>query len=185
MNTNYFKHIKNIFLKITNSKLVITAFIIICLCQNALPSVLPKQKSYYELSAEILVNFIKLVEWSTNEEKKICIIENDPIMSYLKNMIKDKKNLILIQKYENDFLDECSVLYVGDNYEGYLNRLISRVKNKPILSISGQKNFAENNGIVQFLLRNNRVEFIINKKQMKLSTLKIDNLILQNSEIIQ
>jgi hypothetical protein len=76
-------------------------------------------------------------------------------------------------------------LYVGDNYEGYLNRLISRVKNKPILSISGQKNFAENNGIVQFLLRNNRVEFIINDKQMKISTLKISNLILQNSEIIK
>jgi hypothetical protein len=73
-------------------------------------------------------------------------------------------------------------LYVGDNYEGYLNRLISRVKNKPILSISGQKNFAENNGIVQFLLRNNRVEFIINDKQMKISTLKISNLILQNSK---
>jgi len=185
MNFNYLKYIKKILKRITSSRIVITAFIIIFWCEDIFATNKANQKSYFEIEAEILVNFINLVEWPINEDRKICVIQDDPIIPYLKNIIKNKKNLILLLKYENDFLDECSVLYVGDNYEGYLNRLISRVKNKPILSISGQKNFAENSGIVQFLLRNNRVEFIINDKQMKISTLKISNLILQNSEIIK
>lgn len=143
------------------------------------------QKSYHQLQAEILVNFIKYVEWNDRNisKRRICIIEDDPIFTYLVNIIKNEKNLEYIVKYENDYLDECHIVYVGDNYEGYLNRLLSRLKHKPILSISGQKNFVEFGGIVQFLLRNNRVEFIINDRQMKLSTLKIHSSIIEHSDI--
>jgi len=182
MGTKFIKYIINkLFLK-PKMVVLLVIFNYFTLTSNIWAS---EQKSYHQLQAEILVNFVKYIEWKDRSipKRKICIIEDDPIITYLINIIRNDKNLEYLIKYENDYLDECHIVYVGDNYEGYLNRLVSRLKHKSILSISGQKNFVESGGIVQFLLRNNRVEFIINDRQMKLSTLKIHNSILEHSEI--
>jgi hypothetical protein len=74
---------------------------------------------------------------------------------------------------------------VNDNYDGYLKRLLSRVRGKPILTLGNIKNFAESGGIVQFTLMNNRVKFVINLEEMKSSQLKISDSILSISDTVK
>jgi hypothetical protein len=180
---NLLKYITNIFFQIAKTILAIT--VVFALSKHASAQI--KEKSYYELQAEVVYNFIGHVNWlnSDHGNKKLCVIEDNPVIPYLQAILRNKNdNIILIRKNENDYLDECQILFVSDNYDGYLQRLLFRVKGKQILTFGSLKNFAESGGIVQFTLRNNRVEFMINTKEMKSSGFRISDSILAVSDTI-
>jgi hypothetical protein len=113
-------------------------------------------------------------------------MEDNPVIPYLQILLesKNEKHIVAIRKHENDYLEDCHILFVNDNYDGYLSRLLARVKGKPILTLGNVKNFSESGGIVQFRLRNNRVEFIVNTKEMRSSQVKISDFILSVSETV-
>ncbi len=181
-------------LKITNS--LSSAIKVILMVTVALASfsvtsfAATKEKSYNQLQAELLLNFIAHVSWPTNEspapQKSICIMEDNPVIPYFHSLLRDhpNNNIIIVRKHENDYLEDCEVLFVNENYEGYIDRLLSKVSGKPILTFSNIKNFARKGGIAQFTLRNNRVEFILNTRQLKTSRLQISDEILSISDTI-
>jgi hypothetical protein len=177
------KHITNILSKVPRVVLAIT--IALVLTKNSFA----KEKSYYELQAELVYNFTEYVTWFSHEAKSpksLCIIGDNPVIPYLKELLENKneENIIIVRKHENDYLEDCNILFINDNYDGYLRRILLRVKNKPILTFGNMKDFAENGGIVQFTLRNNRVEFKINIKEMRSSRLRISDSILSVSDTI-
>ena len=179
------RNITNIFSQITKVIFVITVAL------APINSSFAKEKSYYELQSEIVYNFIEYVSWGqtsfeTNKVKNLCIMEDNPVIPYLHNLLesKNEKHIMVIRKHENDYLEDCHILFVNDNYDGYLSRLLARVKGKPVLTFGNVKNFAESGGIVQFRLRNNRVEFIVNTKEMRSSQVRISDFILSVSETV-
>lgn len=182
------KNITNIFSQI--AKIILAMTVVLAMSNSSFANNV-KEKSYYELQAEVLYNFISHVNWpSSNSEKldtkNLCVMEDNPVIPYLNILLRNdvENNIILTRKHENDYLEDCSILFVNDNYDGYLRRLLSRVKGKPILTFSNVRNFAESGGIVQFTLRNNRVEFTINVEEMKSSQIKISDSILSVSNTI-
>lgn len=180
---NLLKYITNIFFQI--AKMILAITVVLALSNAAFAQI--KEKSYYELQAEVVYNFISHVSWinSENDGKKLCVMEDNPVIPYLNTILRNKNdNIVLIRKNENDYLDECRILFISDNYDGYLRRLLFKVKGKQILTFGSLKNFAESGGIVQFTLRNNRVEFMINTKEMKSSGLRISDSILAVSDTI-
>ena len=178
--------------KITNisfkvAKMILATTVILALNSNTFVYAKGKEKSYYELQAELLYNFADYVKWPDyfSKTKNLCVVEDNPVLPYLYNILREKnKNIILVRKHENDYLEDCTILFVNNYYDGYVERLLHRVKGKPILTFSNIKNFAHSGGIVQFTLRNNRVEFIINVEEMKNSQIKIDNSILSIADTI-
>lgn len=182
---NLLRNITNIFSQITKVIFVITVAL------APINNSFAKEKSYYELQSEIIYNFIDYVSWSgtsseINKVKNLCIMEDNPVLPYLHILLESKnaKHMIVQRKHENDYLEDCHILFVNDDYDGYLSRLLSRVKGKPILTFGNIKNFAESGGIVQFRLRNNRVEFIVNTKEMRSSQVRISDFILSVSETV-
>ena len=182
---NLLRNITNIFSQITKVIFVITVAL------APINNSFAKEKSYYELQSEIIYNFIDYVSWSgtsseINKVKNLCIMEDNPVLPYLHILLESKnaKHMIVLRKHENDYLEDCHILFVNDDYDGYLSRLLSRVKGKPILTFGNIKNFAESGGIVQFRLRNNRVEFIVNTKEMRSSQVRISDFILSVSETV-
>jgi len=179
------KYITNIFSQI--AKVVFAITIAIAVSKNSYA----KEKSYYELQSELVYNFIDHVNWSqvvaeTTKSRNLCIMEDNPVIPYLNILLESKndKRLILIRKHENDYLEDCHVLFINEDYDGYLSRLLKRVRGKPVLTFGNVRSFAESGGIVQFRLRNNRVELTINVKEMKSSQIKISELILSASQTI-
>jgi hypothetical protein len=182
---NLLGNITNIFSQITKVIFVITVVL------APINSSFAKEKSDYELQSEIIFNFINYVSWSEVSSeiikvKNLCIMEDNPVIPYLNILLENKneKRIVVMRKHENDYLEDCHILFINDNYDGYLSRLLARVKGKPILTFGNVKNFAESGGIVQFRLRSNRVEFIVNTKEMRSSQVRISDFILSVSETI-
>lgn len=182
----------NHLLKITNiSSQIAKVIFAITVALAPINDAFAKEKSYYELQSEIIYNFIDYVSWSEasseiTKVKNLCIMEDNPVIPYLHILLesKNEKHIMVTRKHENDYLEDCHILFVNDNYDGYLSRLLARVKGKPILTFGNVKNFAESGGIVQFRLRNNRVEFIVNTKEMRSSQVRISDFILSVSETV-
>jgi len=135
------------------------------------------QKSTHQLQAELIYNFVDHIAWLEDSPKikNLCVMNDNPVIPYINFLIDDhSKNIVVIRKYENDYLDDCNILFINEFYQGYSKRLLTRVKGKAILTFGNLKDFAKNGGIVQFTLRNDRVEFLFNIKEMKSSGLKIN-----------
>ncbi len=188
MRNLFVKNSANIFSKV--AKAIFVAAIVLDIGNPSFADEI-KEKSDYELQAEVVYNFLQYASWGGREadksrSKNLCVMGDNPIIPYLGILLKnhDRKNIVVINKYENDYLEDCDILFVNDNYNGYLKRLLSRVKGKPVLTFGNIKNFATSGGIVQFTLRNNRVEFTINIREMKASRIKISDSILSISDTI-
>jgi len=176
------KHITNIFFQATKVILVVAIFAAIIFGNNAFAR--PKdEKSIHQLQAELLYNFLDHV-LNMPESKNLCLMNDNPVIPYLKILVQNKKNISITRKYENDYLDDCNILFVNEFYQGYSKRLLMRVVGKPILTFGNIHNFAQNGGIVQFTLRNNRVEFLFNIKEMKSSGFQINKNIVSISSTI-
>jgi len=148
--------------------------------------VLKKEAAYYELQANLVYNFINHLSWEKPfDPKNICIIGDNPVMPYAKSLVDSNPHISLVRKYEDDFIDDCSILFVNKYFTGRVKKLLLKAGSKPILTISDIEYFAQNGGIVQFTLRRNRVELAINKKSLRRSRIEISNAILASSEIIE
>lgn len=191
-NSDMFSKLKNIMNFFCKTLLITIGILIInidCVRSEALET-----KSVFELQAQLLYNFIDHVTWPyhqsglENKNLNLCIINDNPVATYLNSIVKNnskKKSITIIRKYENDYMEDCHVIFINEYYEGYFNRILLRSKDKPILTFSNIDKFAKGGGIVQFTLRNNRVEFILNLKAMRSSGLKISNSIISIADIIE
>lgn len=179
------KYIANIFYKTIKVILVVGLFIAI-FNVNKVFAESKKEKSSEQLKAELVYNFIDHTVWLGQElaVKNLCVMEDNPIIPYLNILARNNRNIVVIRKYENDYLKDCQILFIDDSYQGYIKRLLYRVRTNPILTFSNIKDFAQSGGIVQFTLSNNRVKFIINTKEMESSQLKISDGIISISDII-
>lgn len=179
------KHITNIFFRATKQVLVLAVIIATISSNNSFAN--PKdEKTTHQLQAELIYNFIDHVVWLSDVPtvKNLCVINDNPVIPYLKFLAKDNRKIIITRKYENDYLDDCNILFVNEFYQGYSKRLLMRVRSKPILTFGNLKDFAKNGGIVQFTLRNDRVEFLFNIKEMESSGFEINKNIVSISSVI-
>jgi hypothetical protein len=145
-----------------------------------------KEAAYYELQASLIHNFINHLSWEKPTDPKIiCIIGDNPILPYVQSIAETDQHISVKRKYEDDFIDDCSILFVNKYFKGHFKKLLLKAGSKPILTISDIEYFAQSGGIVQFSLRQNRVELSINKKSLRRSRIQISNAILASSEIIE
>ena len=145
------------------------------------------EKSNYQLQAELIFNFTNHVTWLGEKPKNInlCIMGDNPVTPYLNQLLENNKNIIILRKYENDYLDNCNILFINDVYQGYLKRLLLRVQSKSILTFSNKKDFIKNGGMVQFNLRRSRVEFVLNIKKINSTNIEISQEIVAISQITE
>lgn len=144
-----------------------------------------KEAAYYELQANLIANFIKHLDWEKPfDPKVVCVIGDNPVMPYLNSLTKNNSHIVAKRKYEDDFIDDCSLLFVNKYFKGHFKKLLLKAENKPILTISDIENFAKYGGIVQFSMRQKRVEMVVNKKSLRRSRIQISNAILASAELV-
>lgn len=181
-------NIKDTFSKVAIILFTITAlFTMILTCDAIAFTKDAEEKSVYELQAELVYNFSKHVRWiGTNKNiKRLCIVEDNPVIQYIKRIIKNDDSIIIERRYENHYLDDCNILFINNLYQGHLKKILSRVNNNSVLTISNKKGFVVNGGMVQFAIRGSRVNFLINKRVLDNSNIEINRNIIAISDIFE
>lgn len=151
------------------------------------------QYSEYEIKAAYLFNFAKFIEWpspqSNSDTITLGIYKNDPFGIVLeKTMIGRKVNgkvwkIVRTSKLQD--LDNCQMVFFSDVEKYDLLKLITHLKNKPILTIGDEiMDFCKIGGAINFTPQFSEFQFEINNEVAKGNRVVISPKLLVLAKII-
>lgn len=127
--------------------------------------------SQYQVEAAYLFDFAKFVRWPTkpgtaDRPFAICVLGDDPFGPFLDRITAGEKiagrPVVDLRISRPEQASACSILYISPSESGRLGRILPALKDTPVLTVSDISDFAERGGIIQFVLRDNRVRFVVN-----------------------
>ncbi len=124
----------------------------------------------YQVKAVYLYNFGRFVEWpaaaGNDESLTICILGHDPFGAVLDATLSGEAigNLKLAAKRIPTLRDatSCRILFISSSEASRIREILARVEKSPVLTVSDMPGFTANGGMIQFVLKENKVRFEVN-----------------------
>ena len=137
----------------------------------------------YEIKAAFLYNFAKFVEWppealaAPSAPIVIGVLGTDPFGHTLDQIVADKQigghPLVIKRLKDASEADGCQIVFVGASDRTALKRLVQSKTRHAILTVGEMEGFAQEGGIIQFVIQDNKVRFQINAAAADKAGLKI------------
>jgi hypothetical protein len=172
-----------------NISFVLILVLLICLSGKT-----GAQTTEYELKAAFIYNIAKFVEWidhSTAERLDIlplCILGDDPFGKAIDKLEGKKIQDFTLQVHRINALDNdtgCQILFISQSMTDTIKILLDDLKhNKGILTISDIEGFANNGGIIELVIRDNRVQFIANIASARNADIHLSSKILRLANVV-
>ncbi|MDD1621665.1 MAG: YfiR family protein [Methylococcaceae bacterium] len=140
----------------------------------------------FQLKTVYLFHFSELTEWPSSLPLNICLQGSSPIRNHLPELegqLIDGQPIHIRLDQQPDF-SGCRILFLS-NIEALTPLLKERAKHQHVLLVSDAEGFAEKGGMVQFALRDNRLNLVINLSAVKQAGLKFSSKLLRMSEILE
>ncbi len=128
----------------------------------------------YQIKAAFLYKFLLFAEWPeepTDESRDtiiIGIIGKDSFSNAFEPVegeIIDGRKLI-IKRFKKDVsavkLKKCHILFISPSLKNDTDKILESLNQHPVLTVSEIKEFIESGGMINFLIKENRVGFEIN-----------------------
>ena len=150
--------------------------------------------SEYQVKAAFLFNFTKFVEWPDGSFDApqapivVGIIGDDPFGDDLERMIAGQKvqgrSLMIRRERWGDDLRRCQVLFVSASEHEHRSRILGSVQSAGVLTVSDMEGFAEAGGVIEFVIEQNRVRFIVNLDAATQGRLRVSAKLLALARVI-
>jgi len=141
--------------------------------------------SEYKIKAGFIYNFARFTQWpESTSHINICLYGKDNFGSYLDDLngkmingksIKTKRIRVLKS------IESCNVVFLNitppDKYN--FKRVLNKIKNKNILTMSDTKNATDYGVMVGLVIENGRVGFNVNYTEINKTELKISSQLLK------
>ena len=121
-----------------------------------------------------IYNFTKYIHWPSDDTSSVFIIGilgESNITIPLKEIARKKTvsgRKIQIKQYESiRDVDQCHILFISSREKKVIPDILSKVKNKSILTVSDMDDFSEQGGIINFILIEGKIKFEINLASLK------------------
>jgi len=128
--------------------------------------------SEYQVKAAYLYNFSRFIEWparpaaETGEPFAICVLGKDPFGPILDATVSGQgagaQGLVARRLTKPEDALACQILFVGDSEEGHLKEILTALGKVSILTVSDIPRFSERGGMIEFVLKGDRVRFEVN-----------------------
>ncbi len=126
----------------------------------------------YQLKAIYLFNFGKFVEWPANAASAqqnsfdICVLGRDPFGSILDTTLVGESvhNQRLAAKRVSNSHDaaNCRILFVSSSEAARIRDILASLEKSAVLTVSDLPGFTSNGGMIQFVMRENKIHFEVN-----------------------
>ena len=142
------------------------------------------QISEYRVKTAFLYNFSRFVTWppvamQDRNDFSVCVIGSDPFgeqLDKLAGKVVHSRTLVVTRLGSIAMLDSCHVLYISQDAD--LLKVLSVVREQPVLTVSDVEDFTEQGGIIQFKLVDNKVRFRINASAASTAGLTVSSKLL-------
>lgn len=148
----------------------------------------------YQVKAAFLFNFAKFVEWPSSSFSdasaplQICVFGQDPFGEALRNITNEKT--VNGRKFEirqvSDLRDarSCHILFVASSGKIPAKQIVEALRGASVLTVGDTKGFAEQGGMINFVLENDRVQFEVSRKAAEEAGLKISSKLLSVAKLV-
>ena len=148
----------------------------------------------YKLKAAFLVNFAKFIQWpeqtfsSGQSDLRFCVAGRNPFAETLSS-VENKKiggRPVTVQHFATLARAEgCQVLFVSQSEELNLDLLRSQPGLQQTLTVSDIPGFVHDGGMIEFVIRNNRLAFIIHRTALRERGFQISAALLELAAAVQ
>lgn len=135
----------------------------------------------YQLHSVYIYSFIRYVQWpdgETSDDFVIGVIGDSPLIPHLERMAEVKKagtRNIVIKKFTtvNDAESSCDVLFLSKEAGNQLQPLLQKVGSESVLVITEAEGMAREGSCINFVIRDGKLAFELNKAAMERAGLKV------------
>ncbi len=177
-----------------------SCFLLICIfCyhSNAFAGSMSSDHRANKKKAGVLYNLSKFIDWPdtkfTGNKFNICVVGDviflDALKTFEKRQIRGSSVFIHVLKNidssTNIKLSNCQTLYIDSSAKELLSIFLTKIANKPILTISDLPNFVLQGGMIGLIQIKKRVQFAINLDATKLANLVISAQLLRLAKTVK
>jgi hypothetical protein len=147
-----------------------------------------QQISESALKAAFLYNFAKFVEWppqsfaSSSAPILLCTYQDSSVGSALQDIVSGKaiadRRLVVSQLRNLDAGRSCQILFVGAAARRNQQSIIAAFRGQSVLLVGDTEDFARDGGAINFIVRDDRLRFVVNLAAVDTSHLKLSSKLL-------
>jgi hypothetical protein len=151
--------------------------------------------SEYQVKAIFLLNFLKYVEWpvaahsTTNSPFKVVHVGEDrfapDFAAFAKSKTIDHRAVALKRSGASDDWQRSHVLFVSGSERRNVRNILSAVKGRPVLTVGESDNFIAEGGMINFVMKDNKVRLHINLAAAEKAGLKISSRLLGVADVVK
>ncbi len=144
----------------------------------------------YALKAGFLYNFTQFIQWPEETaalsdtlyapfDFSMCVIGRDPFGNLLEVLAENLNNqgrpMSILRLGMKDPWYDCHILFVPKVENSLMDKILKKVGNSPVLVISEAPSQGERKPAINFLIKNDTIQFTLNKEAIKRSGLRVDS----------
>jgi hypothetical protein len=144
-----------------------------------------------EIKAVFLEKFTHLITWPTQKDQDfiVCVLNDNAFTTVLKEVYHNKtfknRTVKIRSINQSNTILQCSLLFIGKKTKEPA-KLLEQYADKPILTVSDNKEFVNEKVMITMYLKEQRFHYIINNKAATKANIKISYLLLKSAqEVIQ
>ncbi len=145
------------------------------------------QEVDFKVKAGWVYALIPYVKWDGKHPRdaNICTLGRDKVHAFLLEIKRQESSPVVVREVtaQSDFAG-CHVLYISTSETAQVASVLSKIKDKPVLTVSSIPSFADKGGMVEFIIKSNRVTLRINTTHARNASLVIDGDLLGIAETV-
>ncbi len=163
-----------------------------CVVPRAAAQTTPSRE--YQIKAVFLFNFIQFVEWppaafpDDSTPIRIGVLGDDPFGPALEEAVRGEsirnRSLVVRRAHRLEEIQDCQLLFICKSEQRKLDNILSRLGNRPVLTVSEVTGFTRQGGIIAFYQDGKKVRFEINSTTAQKSGLKLSSQLLGLGRIV-
>jgi len=147
--------------------------------------------SQYDIKVAFLINFARYTEWpdesdgtgpSEDQRVEVCVLGRDPfgvVLDELDGREVGTRTVAIRRATDARELTDCHVLFVARSEEGQFTEALDALEKRPILTVGDAAGFIESGGMINLVIRSNKLRFIINIEAVDASGLDLSSRLLR------
>ncbi len=154
----------------------------------------PNAPSEYEVKAVFVFNFSHFVAWpsnafsATDQPFVIGVLGSDPFGPHLEAVVHGEQIDAhpLVVRHFRDVADvsNCQILFIDRSEHAQLDRIISALGHRSILTVSDQEGASQQGVMIQFATKDNQIHLRINAGSAHAAGLTISSNLMRLAEIV-
>lgn len=169
-------------------KTTITKLFFICVIYLASFVTVQAQQTDYKYHSIFIYNFTKYLQWpsaNSSGDFVIGVVGNSPIISELEKMAESKtvgSRKIVVKRFASvEDVAPCQMLFVPHNQNRHLSEITAKARKSSTLVITESPGLAHKGSNINFVIKENKWRFELNKKAIDEANIKVSQELLSLS----